>query len=95
MKEVNSLPESGTQLVYFTAPWCGPCRSMRPVMETLEIPGVEILKVDVDASADLAKAYDVRGIPAFLVLVDGKEIKRRSGVCDKNALTNLVEEATF
>jgi thioredoxin 2 len=65
------------------APWCGPCRTMAPVIDDLasEMAGrVRFAKLDVDASPATAARFNVSSIPTLLVLKEGREIDRMIGV---------------
>ena len=66
--------------LYFSAPWCGPCRMFGPVMERVST-NILVQKIDVDKQSDLAMKYSVRTIPT-VILVDnnGKEYARQTGV---------------
>ncbi|MFT4509054.1 thioredoxin [Caballeronia sp. 15711] len=69
-------------LVDFWAPWCGPCRALAPHLDTLDAKlgeTLSILKVNVDDEPELAKRFQVRGIPTLLFLRDGKEEGRLTG----------------
>lgn len=73
----------GVTLVDFWASWCGPCRmQMAIIAETVEsLPeGVKIAKVNIDEASDLARRFEVSGVPTWIVFRDGKEIHRTSGV---------------
>ena len=88
------LPLDGrTTLMDFYADWCGPCRMMKPVVHELsqELRGrVNVLEVNVDESPDLARQYNVRSIPCFVVTREGKEVGRKVGVIPKEGLRQLV-----
>lgn len=78
-------------LVDFWAEWCPPCRAMAPVLESLggEMQGIDIVKVDIDASADnsnLATEYDVRSIPNMKVFKNGTLVKEIVGMHPRAAL---------
>lgn len=82
-------------LIDFYATWCGPCQTMMPVLEQLKKDlgeKVKIIKVDVDKNKLLASKFNVRGVPAFVIFKDGKQIWRGSGVQPladlKHKLTN-------
>ena len=68
-------------ILYFSAPWCGPCKVMSPLVESMEAQGkITVKKVNVDYDAQLPTKYNVRNVPT-LVLTDlnGTEIKRKVG----------------
>lgn len=80
--------ESGLVLIDFYAPWCGPCRALTPTLETIE--NIEIFKVNVDESPDLASQYRVSSIPLLVFLKDGVEVERLLGLQNKNVLQEKV-----
>ena len=76
-------------LVDFWAPWCGPCRMVAPAVEQLsrELAGrLKVVKVNTDLAPDLAARFGVRGIPALLLLVGGREADRVTGALSASAL---------
>ena len=73
-------------LVDLWAPWCGPCRMIAPVIDELaaELAGrVRFAKVNVDENPATASRFDVRSIPALLVMKGGREVDRIVGVVPK------------
>ena len=72
--------------LYFSAPWCGPCRMFGPIMEQLS-KEITVEKINVDENQDLAIKYGVRNVPT-VILVDGtgKEFTRHVGVQQKSFL---------
>jgi len=68
-------------VVDFFATWCGPCKMMTPVFDAVSQTrtDVEMLKVDVDASVELAEKYGVMSIPTLVVVKGGKEVARSMG----------------
>ncbi|HKL03896.1 MAG TPA: thioredoxin [Cryomorphaceae bacterium] len=83
-------------LVDFYADWCGPCQSMNPVLKDLagELgDDVKIIKVDVDKNPGAARAFQVRGVPTFLIFKDGKPVWRASGVQPRAELVKALRSA--
>lgn len=68
-------------ILNFTAHWCGPCMLMSDILEKFaqSEDSVTIGKINIDTNAILAKQYNVRGVPQFLLLKNGSEIKRHVG----------------
>jgi thioredoxin 1 len=68
-------------LVDFFADWCGPCKMLLPTLDKLAETqeDVFIVKINVDDNVDLAKQYNVRGIPTMLLIKDGGVVDRVSG----------------
>lgn len=76
------------QVLYFSAPWCGPCRSFKPVMESLQNE-MSITFIDVDSSPQTAQQYNVRSVPTTIVLDNGAEIGRVIGARTKDEIRSL------
>jgi|TARA_Y100000389_G_C17354180_1_gene460150 thioredoxin 1 len=64
------------QILYFSAGWCGPCRQLSPLMESLK-DQINYQKVDVDKQQDLSMKYNIRNIPTLILLENG-EVKDRT-----------------
>jgi thioredoxin 1 len=79
-------------ILYFTAEWCNPCKKVRPIVEELnrESADTRFQIVDADSEIDLVKSFEVRSIPTFILIKDGKEIKRLSGAQTKDQLLGLM-----
>jgi len=67
------------QILYFTASWCGPCRILGPIMESIK-GQVSYSKLDVDVEQDLAVKYKVRSVPTLVLVENGVEKNRLVGV---------------
>jgi thioredoxin 1 len=66
--------------LYFSAPWCSPCKQLAPKME-LVAESVTVEKILVDDNTEMTQEYGIRNIPAVLLVDDnGKEIERFLGV---------------
>lgn len=83
-------------LVDFYADWCGPCKVMAPILQTVKSDlgdGVKIVKIDVDRHEALAANYSVMSIPTLIMFKNGKEIWRQVGVVSAPVLTKKVQDA--
>lgn len=84
----------GVTLVDFWAPWCGPCRMQMPIIEEtvgMLPPGVKIAKVNIDEAGDLARRFEIDGVPTWIVFRDGREAYRTSGVQSREDLLEMAK----
>jgi len=82
-------------LVDFFAEWCGPCKSLAPILKDVKAElgeQVKILKIDVDKNQPLAAQYQVRGVPTMILFKKGKQLWRESGVLQKNDLVSIIKQ---
>ena len=80
-------------LVDFFAEWCGPCKTMSPILKQVKDAlgeRVSIIKIDVDKNQPIAAKYQVRGVPTMLLFKKGKQVWRQSGVLQKDELINII-----
>ena len=82
----NQTKPNMKQLIYFYATWCGPCKTLGPIMD--KIPNVT--KINVDSGSPLVAQYHVRAIPTVIILDNGKEVSRFTGVKSEAEILNLL-----
>jgi len=90
----NEIIKSETPvLIDFYADWCGPCKSLAPILKQVKEElgdKVKIVKIDVDKNQPLAAKYQVRGVPTMMIFKNGQQMWRQSGVLPKEEIKNKI-----
>tara|TARA_R110002020_G_scaffold56402_5_gene156091 strand:- start:680 stop:925 length:246 start_codon:yes stop_codon:yes gene_type:complete len=73
------------KILYFSAAWCGPCRMLGPIMESLA-GEINYEKIDVDNNQDLSIQYGVRNIPTLVLVENGEAVGRLTGLQQKDQI---------
>jgi thioredoxin 1 len=88
---------SKIKLYDFAASWCGPCKQLSPIIDSLkkEFEGnenVEIIKIDIDAEPELTAQYNIRSVPTLIYLKDDEVVHRSAGATTKQNILNKINE---
>lgn len=87
--ELNELVKTGTWLVDFSAKWCGPCRMLEPVLESVSKTN-NVIKIDIDEAQELSVKYGIMSIPTLIVFKDGKEIAKSLGYATEEEILKML-----
>ena len=82
-------------LVDFFAEWCGPCKTMAPILSKVKTQigdKASIIKVDVDKNPAAASTYQVRGVPTLILFKKGQIIWKESGVISEQQLASVIKQ---
>jgi thioredoxin 1 len=80
-------------LVDFKADWCGPCKTMIPILKEVKKQlkdSVAIIKIDVDKNPAVAAKYQIRGVPTLMIFKESKQVWKQSGVVQANQLIEII-----
>ena len=88
---LDELVKEGLHLVDFYAEWCGPCKMLTPVLESIE-DEIDIIKVDIDKFEDLTLEYRIMSVPTLMFFKDGEKVKELVGFMDEDDLLEVIEE---
>jgi len=79
-------------ILYFTADWCQPCKKVKPIVEELNreyAPGM-FQMIDVDIEKEMAKSFELKSVPTFVLFENGNEINRLIGAQTKQSLLEFI-----
>lgn len=79
----------------FSAKWCGPCRALAPIINEVksQFNNVMFSEHDVDSDYEAATEFGIRSVPTVIILKDGVEIQRVTGLSSKSNYVKLINEA--
>jgi thioredoxin-like negative regulator of GroEL len=81
------------KILYFSAPWCGPCKQFGPIMDRISQTGILVEKVNVDNAPAVAAAYNIRSVPTVIVVNStGNEIGRSVGMLSESQVRQLYNQ---
>lgn len=91
--EEEVLKSDKKVLIDFYADWCGPCKTLSPIVEEVakENPDLKVVKIDVDSNENLAYKYKTYSIPTLVVIENGEEVNRAVGAIPKNDVLELIK----
>jgi thioredoxin 1 len=96
MESFNKIINSSKPvLVDFFAEWCGPCKTMAPILKEVKTQLGEsstIIKVDVDKNPEAAGVYNIRSVPTLILFKNGKPVWQQSGVVPSSELVKLFKQ---
>ena len=89
------VKHSGITVVDFFADWCGPCRKMGPILEEVEAElsqKVKFAKINTDDNIEMAKKYQVSGLPTLIIFKNGIPAERLVGLMPKASIITNIEK---
>ena len=90
----NEMTGKGLVLVDFFATWCGPCKMLGPVLEDMasDRDSIDIVKVDIDESMNLARQYGIMSVPTLVLFKDGQVVAQTSGFQPKESIQQFIDD---
>ena len=90
--ESEVLNSDKVVLADFNAQWCGPCKMLKPIIDSIaeERKDIKVVSIDIDEEDELAEKYEVFSIPCVVVFKNGEEVRRSVGFKQKQEILNLI-----
>lgn len=92
----SSFISEGTSIIYWSAPWCGPCKIISPHLEALSSQyddKIQFGKLNTDQAPELMRRYGIRGVPTLMIFVNGEEGSTLVGAHTKAQMETFIQKA--
>ena len=76
------------EILYFSAPWCGPCKHFKPIMENVSNT-IPVRFINVDETPQLATQYGIRSVPTVIIINNGQVTNKKAGVLTEIQIKSL------
>jgi len=88
------IGQQGLVVVQYFATWCGPCKMLKPVLESLstELNDVKFYRIDIDLFRNQAIEAGIRSVPTVVLYKDGEEVDRQSGYQPKERVQSWMNQ---
>ena len=80
------------QLIKFAASWCQPCKQLAGSLKYVDFKDVELKEFDIEENSELAQQYGIRSVPTMVLLEDGKEVGRKTGVLMADQIEEFIHD---
>lgn len=81
-------------IVDFYASWCGPCKMMSPVLESVKNKyedNIKIIKIDIDENRELASKYSIMSVPTLMFFANGELVRKEIGFMPKEKIEDIIK----
>lgn len=91
--EFNEFIRQGYSIVNFYADWCGKCKELSPILESIskEQNGARFIRVNIDHFVALTNLHEIQSIPTLILFFNGKEVRRQSGAMTKGQVEKFIK----